>query len=326
MVKYLSSIGKMPEMIVVGIANTNRVRDLTPTHSIYWSNGEQDSSVLGSSGGGEKFIDFIEHELIPYIDTAYAATPYRMLVGHSLGGLTVLQSLLYHPALFSSYVAIDPSVWWDNQALMKNISKQLLSKDYNHKSLFYASANAMNKGMEISRVLQDTAYGNIHVRNNLQFQRILQKSQKSSLQWNWKFYEEDNHVSVPLMAGYDALRFLFKGYELDKALNDTSITVDYIIKHFQKQSLMLQYKVLPSESIVNSLGYIFLQRKNYVRAFQFFALNLENFPSSANVFDSMGDYYLEIMDRRKASELFRKSLQLKEMPDTRKKLLSLDGN
>src|SRR4051794_10939598 len=103
MAQYLSIVGKMPEMIIVGITNTDRARDFTPTHSISWSDGEQDTAALGSSGGGERFIAFIQNELMPHIDSIYKTAPYRMFVGHSLGGLTVINSLINHPALFNSY-------------------------------------------------------------------------------------------------------------------------------------------------------------------------------------------------------------------------------
>lgn len=326
MVQYLSSTGKMPEMIVVGIANTNRVRDLTPTHSIHWSDGEEDAAALGFSGGGEKFISFIEHELIPYVDAVYKTAPYRMFVGHSLGGLTVLNSLLNHTSLFTSYVAIDPSVWWDNQALMKKAAQLLPNKDLGNKSLYYASANTMSKSIDTFLVMQDTTRGNIHVRNNLQFRQLLLESKNSSLLWRWKFYPEDNHSSIPLIATYDALRYLFKGYELDKDMNDTSITVDYIKTHYLTVSRLLHYKVLPSQATVNFLGYNFLSGKNYSKAHRFFSLNLENFPSSANAYDSMGDFYLEIKDKKKAAEMYLKALSLEELPSTRKKLEQLKLN
>ncbi|MBU7577221.1 MAG: hypothetical protein KAF40_04090, partial [Flavihumibacter sp.] len=66
------------------------------------------------------------------------------------------------------------------------------------------------------------------------------------------------------------------------------------------------------------------QRKNYDRAFQFFRLNLENYPTSANALDSMGDFFLEKKDSEKAMECFRKALKLAETPATRKKLDRLE--
>ena len=270
LVQYLSTAGKMPEMIVVGIANTNRVRDLTPTHSVYWSDGEQDTAALGSSGGGEKFIAFIQSELIPYIDSVYKPAPYRMFVGHSLGGLTVINALINHPALFNTYVAIDPSLWWDSRKLMNKASQVLQQGNYTGKSLYFASANTMEKGMDTMRVEKDTAHGNVHVRENLYFRSLLRNSQKSHLQWRWKFYPEDNHTSIPLIASYDALRSIFKTYELDKDVNDTSITVDYITTHYRNVSALLNYSVLPSQNMVNMLGYNFLSNKSYEKAYGFF--------------------------------------------------------
>src|SRR5690606_20610424 len=79
----------IPTTIVVSILNTNRTRDLTPTHTNEGFAGLDDSA----SGGGEAFLDFIEKELIPYINQKYKTTPYRTLVGHSLGGLFAAHTL-----------------------------------------------------------------------------------------------------------------------------------------------------------------------------------------------------------------------------------------
>jgi predicted alpha/beta superfamily hydrolase len=325
MVHYLSAIGKMPEMIVVSIVNTDRVRDLTPTHSTSWSNGEQDATHFKKSGGGEKFISFIERELIPYIDSHYKTEPYRMFIGHSLGGLMVVNTLINNPKLFNSYVAIDPSIWWDNKTIMKQAAIVLKQKEYTGKKLFFASANTMNKGMDSIRVVKDTANGNLHVRDNLQFREILKKNKNNKLDWKWKYYNDDNHPSVPLIAEYDALRFFFKNYELPKQLDDRSINAEYIQNHYQNISVMLGYSVLPPQSTINFLGYNNLSGKLYEKAYGFFKMNIDNYPASANAFDSMGDFYVEKDERKKAIESFEKALTLKEVSETRKKLEKLQA-
>ncbi|MCJ8270904.1 MAG: alpha/beta hydrolase-fold protein, partial [Psychrosphaera sp.] len=81
-----------PEMIVVGIANTDRTRDLAPT-----VNKDPKSGFIGSGGGGDKFLDFIESELIPYIDKNYRTKSFKILSGHSIGGLLVMHSLHTRP-------------------------------------------------------------------------------------------------------------------------------------------------------------------------------------------------------------------------------------
>jgi predicted alpha/beta superfamily hydrolase len=323
MVQYLSAIGKMPQMIIVAIVNTDRVRDLTPTHYTSWSDGQQDPEHFKYSGGGEKFTSFIQKELIAHIDSLYPTEPYRMFVGHSLGGLMVINTLINHPSLFSSYVAIDPTIWWDKHFLIKKSESALKRTNYAGKRLFFASANTMNKGMDTIRVLTDTAIGNMHVRDNLRYRAILLENKNNNLVWNWKYYPEDDHPSVPLIAEYDALRSFFKDYELPKDVNDPSITADFIRDHYQNVSATLGYKVLPSQSTVNFLGYINLSNKQYDKAYSFFRMNIDNYPESFNVYDSMGDYYVARTDKRKAIEVFNKALTLQENPDTRKKLEAL---
>jgi predicted alpha/beta superfamily hydrolase len=108
-----------PEMIVVGILNTDRMRDFTPAHVT--SSAVVAASGLKTSGGGENFTTFLAQELIPYIDTHYPTSPHRTLVGHSLGGLLVLNTLVHHTSLFDNYVALDPSVLGRGTAAQANV-------------------------------------------------------------------------------------------------------------------------------------------------------------------------------------------------------------
>lgn len=309
MVRYLSACGKMPQLIVVGIANTDRVRDLTPTHATQWSDGENDPAALGTSGGGEAFTRFLADELMPHIDSLYPTAPYRILVGHSLGGLLTLNTLLKHPSLCNAYVTIDPSLWWDHQALLKQVGAELDRADYPTKKLFFASANTLANGMDTSRVEADIVKANGHVRDNLQFRQILAGSKRNQLTYTWKYYPDDNHTSVPFIAGYDAMRALFKGYELPKELTDPELNAAFLGQHYQSVSMML--------------GYEQLSRKQYPQAYNYFKANVTNYPHSFNVYDSLGDYYLAIGDNSQAATAFRKALSLEENGATRKKLAAL---
>ncbi|WP_034256393.1 alpha/beta hydrolase-fold protein [Adhaeribacter aquaticus] len=317
MVAELSSIGRMPKMIVVGIMNKDRGADLTPTRSMFSRDGMVDSD-FENSGRGEKFISFLHKELMPYVESNYNTHPYRMYVGHSLGGLAVLHALVNYPALFNSYVVMDPSVWWDNHLIIKQAQEAFTKQDYANKSLYYAASNTMKNGMDTVRVIKDTVYANGNVRNSFQFREILRKSK--NLHWAWKFYPEENHSSLPLLSQYDALRFIFKKYELGKDLQDTTITVAYIKDHYRSVSSMMQYTVLPSQGTVNLLGYISMGNKQYEKAYSFFKMNIDNYPASANVYDSMGDYYVEKGNKKQAIEAFTKALTLQEVAGTRKKL------
>jgi predicted alpha/beta superfamily hydrolase len=110
---YLStSYYILPPMIVVGISNYDhdRLHDLTPSVP---KNGFGGVNSNNAFGGADKFIDFISSEVFPYIDSHYKTEPFRILVGHSMGGLLAFHCLVNHPSLFNAYIAISPSLWWD---------------------------------------------------------------------------------------------------------------------------------------------------------------------------------------------------------------------
>jgi len=106
MVNYMSSGYngnlRIPEMIVVAIQNVNRRRDFTPDKII--------TTRKNDSGGGENFLSFIEEELIPELDKKYRTVPYRILFGHSLGGLFATHAYMKEQTLFNSFIAVDPSL------------------------------------------------------------------------------------------------------------------------------------------------------------------------------------------------------------------------
>ena len=108
----------IPEMIVVAIPNTNRMRDLSPTKVSSGPDGKP-MPGLDATGGMGKFLAFIQRELTPHVDSAYRTSGYRALVGHSLGGITVVNALYTMPEAFNAYLAIDPSLWWDSNLLLK---------------------------------------------------------------------------------------------------------------------------------------------------------------------------------------------------------------
>lgn len=143
MVEYLSNANVIPQMIVVGILHKSRMRDLTPTieDTIIDKHGK-------SSGGGEKFMSFIKSELFPAIQSKYSVAPYQILIGHSVGGLTVMNTLIHHKDLFNAYVSIDASLWWDKHLLLNESKAALTVNNYADKKLFLAIANRMEKGID----------------------------------------------------------------------------------------------------------------------------------------------------------------------------------
>jgi predicted alpha/beta superfamily hydrolase len=200
----------LPRMIVIGILNTDRTRDLTPTSSEFGLDGK----IVGiKTGGGEKFTSFIKNELFPYIDSSYHTSGFKILIGHSLGGLIVINTLVHNTDMFDAYVAIDPSMWWDNKKLLIQANEVMKQKKFEGKSLFLGIANTMPVGMDTLHVQKDTSALTTHIRSIFQLRDLLQKYPQNGLTWRYKYYNDDSHGSVPLIAEYDAMRFIFSLYK-----------------------------------------------------------------------------------------------------------------
>lgn len=120
LVQFFNLIFNMPETIVAGIVNVNRKRDFTfqPVNNKF----KEDYPGFGHSA---KFIEFIEKELQPFVQTHYKTNDEKYLIGQSLGGLLATEILAKKPVLFSHYLIVSPSLWWDNQALLPIVQQQV---------------------------------------------------------------------------------------------------------------------------------------------------------------------------------------------------------
>jgi predicted alpha/beta superfamily hydrolase len=317
-VEHMEESSLCPPMIVVGITHKDRLGDLTTG---------TDKDFPTAIGKGDQFMSFVEKELIPYIDTTYPTTTYRTFIGHSVGGLTVVNTLLHKPQLFNAYVSLDGALWWRNQQVVKEAKTILPVHKYTGKRLFIAMANRLERGVDTVSVQQDSSASTALLRSNLNFIKELSKNKGTGLAFKYKFYEEDNHASVRLIGEYDALRYIFDFYKLkiyDSELKNRNFDLEsLLVTHYKKVSELMGYTVKPDETEVNNFGYQMLQNKQFKKAESLFKLNVTNYPSSANCYDSFGDFYLETGVKSKAIECFKKALDLKQIPETKVKLEAL---
>jgi predicted alpha/beta superfamily hydrolase len=194
-VDMLSDAGRIPPMIVVGIKNTDRNRDMTPTRPATAFGG---APWAGSAGGADKFLAFIADELLPTVDRAYRTRPYRVLVGHSLGGLFAVYALMYRPDVFQGYIAISPSLWWDGQALVKTAPPFFAAHKDLHSDLY------LTMGSEGQEMLGGA----------WKLSAVLEESKIPDLRWQFKRSPDEDHGTTPYPGIYEGLQAMFKGYRI----------------------------------------------------------------------------------------------------------------
>jgi predicted alpha/beta superfamily hydrolase len=262
---------EIPEMIIVAIPNTQRTRDLTPTHT---TRDEQEKEVpsLASSGGGEVFLDFFQKELIPQIERDYRTMPFRMLVGHSFGGLLATDALLRRPAIFQAYIAIDPTLQWDQQVVRRRAEAMLAKTNDFRGQVFISVANNAPSGSFDPRIGKQAC---------LDFADLLKKSNSALFRSGVQYFENENHGSVPLPSLYYGLLFIFEGYKPPGAMLFEDPRA--LGPHFAKVSERLGAQFMPSEEIIDAFGNDALYGEHDAgKALEYFKLNAANYPESFN--------------------------------------------
>lgn len=316
-VQHFYSGGFTPEMVLVGISNAkNRTRDLTTSKII-----EQDGIPFNvENGGADNFIRFMETELIPFIESKYPVTDFRTLIGHSYGGLFAIYTLINHPQLFSNFIAIDPSLDWDDQRLLLEAKEKLATQNFKGKSLFMSLSgqlNVQNPGITIDNVMQDTSSYTLFSRSNIAFSNLVRKQQKNKLSFEWKFYPRDIHGTIPFPSIMDGLIFGFEWYQwenTDKFNSPTTTAeqlLDIINYRAKKLSDHFGYAVPPyPEEIFNTLGYMSMDRNQMKKAEMFFEMGIKYYPGSPNAYDSMAEYFEKINEYEKALKFAAKAYEM----------------
>lgn len=289
--RFLSDRYRIPQLIIIGIVNNDRIKDFTPIHSLIF-NDKTDNS-LASTGGGGNFLNFVKDELIPYVDKNYRTQPYRILSGHSLGGLFAIYCKEEEPDLFQSEIVISPAIYGGNTEILNRFPDFL--KNHPRLSGF----------MSVS--LGDEPGGKLTIDSlTSQLKRFAPKSFK----WQYNSYTNEDHFSVGYISMYNGLRFIYKDWFINP--RDTTRVQSYqdIETHFQKLSEQFGYEILPGEDFMNEAGYQRLNLSNIDQAIEIFTQNTKNHPASSNAHDSLGEAYFLKGNSKAALDHYKKSVFL----------------
>lgn len=286
-VKALSDTGRMPEMIVVGIRHDDRIHELTPTR-VPQATVDGELTRFPTSGGAAKLRAFLETELIPWTETRYRTEPYRILAGHSYGGLFALDTVFTNPKLFNAVVAISPLVWWDDKYLVRR------AREFATTDVAVKPAIVLATGKESPAA---TATFN---------------ELKAALPAAHAFtFDEEDHVSAALPATYSALRRIFASWYFRIEPRDDLMTLwPRVQAHARDLSKQFGYRVLVQEDRANQIGYMLLRAKRFSEALQVFQAIVAAYPGSPNAYDSLGDAYNAANDVQRAWQNYERAVSL----------------
>lgn len=188
LVQVLSGNGTMRPFLLVGIENTQRRRDLTgPTEN------ENDKKIAPRVGGSAAFRKFIRDELMPQVKARYRTTAETAIVGESLAGLFVIETFLLAPNLFNTYIAFDPSLWWNDRKLVKDAGDRLRHREKIENTLYFASSD-----------------DDLRIGATEQFAGALRQYAPAGVHWHYEQMPDEKHSTIYHPAALKGFRSVFK--------------------------------------------------------------------------------------------------------------------
>ena len=180
--------GTMRPFLLVGIENTERRRDLTgPTDN------PEDRKIAPRVGGSGAFRAFLREELMPQVTTRYRTTKEAAIVGESLAGLFVVETFLLEPELFDTYVAVDPSLWWDNRRLVREAGGRVRARPGLRKAVYLASSREKELA-DVTRAFAD----------------VLRADAPPGVRWHHERMPDEGHGTIFHPAALKAFRAVLR--------------------------------------------------------------------------------------------------------------------
>lgn len=302
MVEYLSNGMTLPQMIIIGIPNTDRIRDFTPIHSLTGLDGKIDSALFMTSGGGNQFLSFLKDELIPYVDKHYRTQPFRIIEGHSLGGQFATYTLQKEPNLFQAAILISAAFYGANKNTLSLFSERVHQEQLDvHMYLTVGDERRIEPGVtELATILESADYPS---------------------KWQLQKYSDEGHISVGHQSIVDGLSFIFDGWRMDMDDPENLPEYEEIHRHFEELSKKLGYTIKPPEQFLAGLGFVYLEMKDYQKAVATFERYVGDYPNSSGAFFCLGLAQVESGLEDQAISSFEKSLEINPMNEGSKAFL-----
>ena len=285
-IERLQNDNRAPEVIIVAIKNTNRLRDFYPTVN------KEPQGPVGEGGGAATFLAFFEQELIPLVNKNYRTHDYKVISGASAGGVFALYALQAKPELFQAHIAYSPAVWWNYGASVKS-TKSFITKTKELNNYVY-----INIGEEA---------GIMRERYN-ELQQTIQSHKVPGLRFFSDAFDGISHNLTAAAGVFNAYYNLF----LPKQMPMSALTGDLasIDTYYQNLSQQWGEQISPPDRAVRLLGYNLTDSKQFTRAIEVFKYNIKNHPKSVDALSALSYGYEMQGNTRQALENMESALAI----------------
>jgi predicted alpha/beta superfamily hydrolase len=299
-VSYLSAIGELNKMIVVGVYTENRTKEFTPMpvtdeEKKYWNENP-------SFGFSALLDQHLVDEVFPLIKKKYNTNDYKLAIGHSLGGTYLLNSFAENKHIFNSYIAISPNLTYDDNEIQKKIRKLI------------TSTNRINSFVNVSIGDSDKTEKNFTKGIRL-LDTILQSHKVNGLKFKFDYLTDETHMSSPFKEIPSALIEFSKTMrqpsdtEVSQMLENKEISfIPQLKSYYINLSNWAGYDFFPNEDKLNSLAYLILP-KNPNEGLNTINWALELYPDGINLYDSKADILEKLNKKDEAIETLKTGLQ-----------------
>lgn len=299
---YMSQVGEFNEYIIVGIKTTYRAREFTPMYT-----DEKTKEGWGETEIGQANLleDHLQNEVFPLIEKTYRTQPFRLAIGHSLGGTFVLNSLLSKPEFFQAVIAISPNLMYDNEQINKRFDTYFKTHD-TLKKFVYVTAGTVGSMENNFRKASEN------------LDHIIKYYNPKDLEYHFKVLEGENHSTTPIYTINRAFSEMAKIWTISEEKNEALIKdetipfVDDLKSFYSKLSEFTEYDVLPSVDQINTFGYDCLHYEKNDEALGVFNWALSLYPNNANLYDSTAEAYLKSGNNEEARRYYQKALDVLE--------------
>lgn len=319
---------QMPKSIVVGIKNKDAIRDYTPTN--VKSSRKHNTET---SGGAKNFAKFLDEELHCLITETYKTESNATIVGHSTAGLFVIYSYLHNDSVFNNFIAVDPSLWWDDEDLVKQSRKLIDKRNYKGKSLYVAVANSIGERMDTVKVRRDRSEITEQIRANLKFHDVLAK-RKKELDFKWEYFKNEDHGSIVIPGQYNGFRAVFSWFPFKEMWRfntpqgySAKELTEPFYKHYKKLSFHMGREMKPDWQLVNDIASFMLEGHDFPeKALAYLKMNVDFHPDNSNSYVALGDFYVKEDENEEAIKSYKKAIEIDGNEEAKRKLKKIERN